>query len=194
MDKTKPDASPTASDEHDQQKTLLSWATARIEQLAHNQRSIDNVGEWLDWMAYFTREHFGFQRRLLNEYGKQREYLLNRVAVHSEFRRKLAQLCVDALRGDPTIPARLQQLCHELLRDAQTHGDAISYIVGRAGGGARVRRSPRRGQMSLDAMPVTATDDGQAAGDSRPVDDTELPPIATPPAAGNGSASVAQRA
>jgi hypothetical protein len=143
--------SPDGVAENDQQKALLTWATARIDQLANEKGAREHLGELLDWVAYFTREHFGFQQRLLNECSQYREYLLSRVAVHCEFRRKLAQLCVDMMRRDSTVPERLRSLCHELLQDGQAHDEVFSEIVRKGGADPKLRKKPRRGQVAVEA-------------------------------------------
>ncbi len=130
---------------------LLAWATARIEQLTDGACARQQVCDMLDWMAYFTREHFGFQERLLAECSKQREYLSNRAAVHSEFRRQLAQLCLDSIRGDATVPARLRELCHQMLRDAHAQQEAIADLVRNSGTNTRLRANPRRGRLAVEA-------------------------------------------
>lgn len=131
---------------------LLAWATSRIDQLTSGECARQQVSELLDWMAYFTREHFGFQERMLAECSRQREYLAKRAAVHLEFRRELAQLCVDCTRGDLTVPERLSVLCHRLLEDAQAEQDAFSELVRAGGRPARLRADRRRRPLSEEAL------------------------------------------
>lgn len=137
-----------AIDESNQQKVLLAWATGKIDQLAHQRDHTLGLGEFLDWLAYFTREHFGLQQRLLNECGRQREYLLERVNVHCEFRRRLAQLCIDTMRRDPTVPERLSALCHDLLADAQAQQETLASIVREATVRPKLRQKPRHGELA----------------------------------------------
>lgn len=131
---------------------LLAWATTRIDQLTSGDCARQRVSELLDWMAYFTREHFGFQERVLAECSRQRDYLARRTAIHLEFRRELARLCVDCTRGDPTVPERLSFLCHRLLEDAQAERDAFSEQMRAAGKPARLRADRRRHPLSDEAL------------------------------------------
>ena len=131
---------------------LLAWATRRIDQLTSGECARQQVSDLLDWMAYFTREHFGFQERLLAESSRQREYLAKRAAVHVEFRRELAQLCIDTTRGDPTVAERLSELCHRLLEDAQAEQQAFSELVRAGGKPSRLRSDRRRHPLSDEAL------------------------------------------
>jgi hypothetical protein len=143
--------SPDVVTENSRHQELLAWATSRIDLLAEKKSASDHLCGLLDWMAYFTREHFGFQQRLLTECSQQREYLFDRIAVYGEFRRKLAQLCLDSMRGDASVPERLRILCHELLQDAQAHQERFSDMVCNSASGPRLRRKLRRGQLVADA-------------------------------------------
>lgn len=138
--------------EYDRQKALLASTTARIDKLAGG-RSCKELGELLDWMAHFTREHFGFQRRLLTGCGQFQDYLLTRAAIQSEFRRKLAGLCLDMMRGDVSVPARLGALGHELLQDIQEHDAVFAQIIRSGGADRRLRRQARQGEVAADAAP-----------------------------------------
>ncbi len=140
--------------ENDQQKALLAWATASIEQLTHHKGPMEHFGQMLDWVAYFTREHFGFQRRLLNECSQQREYLMSRMEVQCDFRRKLAQLYVDSMHGDTTVPERLRALCQELLQDAQAQEQAFSEIVCGSDASPKVRKTPRQRPLAQEAAKI----------------------------------------
>ncbi|MDD5295302.1 MAG: hypothetical protein PHU46_00180 [Rhodocyclaceae bacterium] len=144
-------SSPEGLQEHDRQKALLAWATASIEQFAHRQGPMDHFGQMLDWVAYFTREHFGFQQRLLNECSQQRDYLMSRVAAHCDFRRELAQLYMDSMHGDATVPERLRTLCHELMQDAQAQEQAFADIVRGSGASLKVRKTPRQRPLAQEA-------------------------------------------
>lgn len=153
--------SPGGVGEDNQQQALLAWATARIDELANQRGDKPQLGETLDWLAYFTREYFGFQQRMLTECSQHREYLFSRMAVHCEFRRRLAQLCVDMVRRDPTVPERLSGLCHDLLADAQAHDKMLSEILRNGEAAPRLRKKPRRGEPAAMASRVfeSATDD-----------------------------------
>jgi hypothetical protein len=139
--------------EHDRQNALLASAAARIDPATNIREAREQVVDLLDWLAYFTREHFGFQQRLLNECSQHREYLLNRMAIHNEFRRRLAQLCLDTMRGDATVPARMRALCEELQDDARAHDDVFASILRNDGASPKLRRKPRRGPISVEATP-----------------------------------------
>ena len=138
-------------EENAQQKALLAWATARIDLLADQDGGTEYLGQFLDWLAFFTREHFGFQQRMLNGYSEHREYLLNRVAVHCEFRKRLAQLCIDTMRRDPSAPDRLRELCHDLLTDAQAQHETLCQLMRNDPAGARLRKNRRRGELATTA-------------------------------------------
>jgi len=137
--------------ESHRQQELLAWATHRIDQLTRQETAGNQVGDMLDWMAHFTREQFGFQQRLLKQCAEHQQYLFDRVAVHNEFRRKLARICVDMMRGDVTVPQRLQSLSHELLEDSQAQAQVLSELMGSAG--VKLRRKPRRGELATE-MPA----------------------------------------
>jgi hemerythrin len=130
--------------ENSRHNELLAWATARIDQLTSGECARHQVNELLDWMAYFTREHFGFQERLLAQCGRHYDHLVNRAAVHLEFRRQLAQLCIDATRGDATVPERLRELCHKLLEDSRAEQEAFSELMKVSGSNPRLRADRRR--------------------------------------------------
>jgi hemerythrin len=158
--------SPPGGIEEDQDhRQFLAWATSQVDRLASERGAADSLCELLDWVAYFTREHFGFQERLLNECSQQREHVINRVAVHLEFRKKLAQLCVDSMRRDPTVSERLRSLCHELLDDTMQQHAVFSDLVGSACGtvGPRLRRKPRQGQLAIDAASMLEAQVRQSA-------------------------------
>jgi hypothetical protein len=138
--------------ENHRHNELLAWATGRIDKLTSGDCARHQVSELLDWMAYFTREHFGFQERLLAECSRQREYLARRAAIHLEFRRELAQLCVDCTRGDPTVPERLSVLCHRLLEDSQAEQNAFSELLSVGGKSTRLRADRRRRPLSEEAL------------------------------------------
>jgi hypothetical protein len=129
---------------------LLRWATTRIDQIGKAGDYREQFAGLLDWIAHFTRERFGFQQRVLMECSQHREYLLRRVAVHCDFRRRLYALYIDSLYQDPTVTERLRALCHELLLDAQAHEKALLDLVRKDGPGPRLRAKPRRGQVVAD--------------------------------------------
>jgi hypothetical protein len=147
-------SSPGSIEENNRQNALLARATTTIDQLANGNTGAQRLGELLDWLAYFTREHFGFQRRLLNECDQQRKYLLDRMKVHGEFRRRLAQLCIDTMRHDPSVPERLCALCHDLLADAQAQQEVLAEIVREASVGPKLRRKPRQGELATLATQI----------------------------------------
>lgn len=138
--------------ENHRHNELLAWATARIDQLTSGDCARQQVCEMVNWMAFFTREHFGFQERLLAETTRQREYLSSRAVAHGEFRRRLAQLCVDGARGDQTVPERLRALCHDILEDARIQQETFSEIVTAGGKGERLRIDPRRERLAIEAL------------------------------------------
>jgi len=138
-------------DENNRQQALLAWATERIDQFTRDYSQAQHIGEFLDWLAYFTREHFGLQQRLLNECSRQQEYLLDRVKVHCEFRRRLAQLCIDSMRRDPSVGERLNALCHDLLADARAQQETLADIVREAAVPPRARRRPRHAELATQA-------------------------------------------
>jgi hypothetical protein len=148
----KPNDAPTYVEENDRRQALLAWVSTRVEQLANQQDVREPLGELLDWVAYFTREHFGFQQRLLNECSQRREYALSRMATHSEFRKRLATICVDIVRCDPTVPERLRALCSDLRQDAQSHDDVVAQIVCSGSAGRKLRKKPRRPPLAANAV------------------------------------------
>jgi hypothetical protein len=137
-------ASINGTREKDHRIALLNWATTKVDQIAGHNSARDGLSELLDCVAYFTREHFGFQERLLKECGEQRAYLMDRMAAHYDFRRRLAQLYLDAMRGDATVAERLSTLCHELWLDIQTQQDAFAEIVASSEDAPRLRRKQRQ--------------------------------------------------
>lgn len=147
------DGSHDSIREFDRQHTLLAWAMARIDGLVTERTAKETLGEWLDWVAYFTREHFGFQRRLLNECGERRDYVLSRVAAHCAFRRQLAQLYIDMMRRDPTVAERLRALCHDLQQDLRAHDERLADLVRNGNQRPRLRRRPRYGQLAAGTDP-----------------------------------------
>lgn len=144
-------ASAPGLKEDARQMALLHWATARLELLSNRSQASDGIAELLDCLAYFTREHFGFHERLLKEYSAQRTYLMERMAVHGEFRRRLAAIYMDAMRGDPTVTDRLNALCQELWLDIRTQQETLDEIARKAAKEPRLRLRKRR-----DATPFYA--------------------------------------
>lgn len=138
--------------ENHRHNELLAWATACIDQLTSGDSARQQVCELVDWMAFFTREHFGFQERLLAETARQHEYLSNRTAVHGAFRRRLAQLCIDGTRGDRSVPERLRDLCHDILEDARIQQEAFSELVSTGSKRTRLRTDPRRERLAVEAL------------------------------------------
>lgn len=143
----------TASDrETDRQLALLNWARTMIDRIAAEGDANDRIHDLLDFMAHFTREYFGFQERLLAASNAEHEHLLERQATHAQFRRRLAHTFADAVSGDPSVPKRLSELCHELWLDVQTQRDEFSAVVHRAGTDPMLRRHPRPDSESLRAI------------------------------------------
>lgn len=142
--------SPADLAENKQQHALLEKATESIDRLAVPTNGREYLGELLDWLAHFTREHFGFQQRLLSECAQQREYLLKRMTVHSEFRRRLAKISIDMMLRDPTVYDRLRALCHDMLTDAEENDEHLSEIVRNCTFEPRLRKSNRHEQKLSD--------------------------------------------
>jgi hypothetical protein len=134
---------PAVIDENGRQKALLAWATARIDQLT-GLGAGHQLDDYLDWLAYFTREFFGFQQRMLTQCGDQRDYLFRRMEAHCEFRRRLARLSIDMIRNDPTVPERLRGLCHDLLEDAEANEQKLAEILDHGMAPLKLRKQPRR--------------------------------------------------
>lgn len=144
-------ASPASLKEYTRQIALLNWASAKLEQLSHQGRTTDSINDLLDCLAYFTREHFGYQERLLKEYSSHRTYLMERMRVHGEFRHRLAHIYLDAMRGDATVAERLNALCQELWLDIQTQQETFAEVASKAEKEPKLRRKARR-----DATPFNA--------------------------------------
>jgi len=142
---------PAGIDENQRHNELLAWATSQIDQLTESGAGGAHLCDMLDWMAYFTREHFGFQQRLLADCGRQREYVFDRIEAYGNFRRQLAQLCLDSMRGDTTVPQRLSLLCHELLQDEQANRQRFIDALRDGGPSVKLRRKPRHGQLATEA-------------------------------------------
>lgn len=149
---------PNVIDEDSRQRALLAWATARIDQMG-GLGETHQLDDFLDWMAYFTRECFGFQQRLLSQCSEQRDYLLSRVAAHCEFRRRLAGISIDMIRGDPAVPERLRELCHDLLADAEANAQKLTEIVAGGNAAPKLRRQPRRTHPAARARQLFAPPD-----------------------------------
>jgi hemerythrin len=147
-------SSPYGVMEIQEQVALLRCVTAKIDRLeSEKNTSHEYLGGLLDWVAHFTREHFGFEQRflrLLNEHTHYKPYVSRRVAVHLEFRRRLAQLEIDETCQDKMVPERLRLFCHELLHDVEAHEQVISRVVRKSGAGPRLRNKPRRGQLAVE--------------------------------------------
>lgn len=132
----------------DEHQALLHWATTRIDQLAHENDAREHLGTLVDWIAHFTRERFGFQQRLLTESRQQRDWVLRRITVHGEFRKRLARVCIASMFEDPArVTEQLRALCDDLLADAQTQEKLLSEVVGQCGAVPRLRHKPRQGQL-----------------------------------------------
>ena len=151
MDQGSAPENPDGIAESNQQKALMLWATANIDELANQNGAREHLCELVDWVAHFTREHFGFQQRLLNECGRNQEYLLRRMAVHGAFRRQLAQLCIDGVHGDTTVPERFRTICHEIVNDVQAQEEVFTKILCAEAPGLKLRGKPRRGQLATKA-------------------------------------------
>jgi hemerythrin len=144
MDMVTEAATPAGKNENDRQIALLNWTATKLDNIAGHRSTRDNLSELLDCMAYFTREHFGFQERLLKDSSEHRTYLMERMAVHGEFRRRLAQIYLNAMRGDLTVAEQLSSLCHEIWLDIQTQQEAFAKIVGTGEKPHKMRRKQRK--------------------------------------------------
>ena len=159
---------PSGAQQYTQYQDQLARAVASVDGLTGTRPPREQVGEMLDWMAHFTREHFGLQQRLLQACTRQRAYVLERMEVHGEFRRQLAQLCLDLARGDPEVPERLRALCHRILEDACVQGETIARLMGESA--ARVRQRPRWGDVDDPVLPGSEYGKAaQAAAGSRKI-------------------------
>lgn len=139
-------------DENMRHRDLLAWATAHVDRLMHNPGGRQEISEMLDWMAHFTREHFGFQERLLAQFGQQRQYLIDRAQAHAQFRRRLAELCLDSVRGDASVPNRLCDLCHEMMLDTESDLDRFTETVRKHAQDMRLRADRRRAELATAAL------------------------------------------
>lgn len=144
----------TGREEHERQNQLLERVTDRIDCLQRGNCAQHQMLELMDWMAHFTREHFGFQERLLAECGRQREHLVHRATVHAGFRRQLAQLCIDGMRGDLSVATRLSALCHQILDDARVEQETLSELLNASGKRLRARLDPRRQTLAETAARI----------------------------------------
>ncbi|MBU1237998.1 MAG: hypothetical protein KJ634_13885 [Gammaproteobacteria bacterium] len=129
--------------ETESQVALLRWAMTQVDRLVENGSARSRLGELLDCVAYLTREHFGFQERVLKEYAEQHEYLMERMAIHRKFERRLANINVDALQGDSTVVERLSTLCHELWQDVHEQQEPFAKLVRDSGKAPSLRSKPR---------------------------------------------------
>ena len=147
-------------DENLRHRDLLAWATARVDHLLADQSGRRGVSEMLDWMAHYTREHFGFQERLLAQLSQQRQYLIDRAQAHAQFRRRLAELCLDSVRGDKSVPGRLCDLCHEMMLDTETDLERFTETVRQHAHDMRLRADRRRRiDLAAEAMQLFSTDE-----------------------------------
>jgi len=130
--------------EGSQHLELLAAATTRIDELGTHSEATEQFCDWLDWLAFLTREHFGLQARLLQDCSQQHEYLLDRLAVQREFRRRLANLCIDALQPDRAVLERFREVCHDILADTQSQHSMISDLMRSGMIHPKLRRGPRK--------------------------------------------------
>jgi hypothetical protein len=133
--------------EGSQHLELLAAATTKIDELGSRREATEQFCDWLDWLAFLTREHFGLQLRLLQDCSQQREYLLDRVAVQHEFRRRLADLCIDAVQQDRDMLERFREVCHDILADTQSQHTMISDLMRSGTIHPKLRRGPRKGDV-----------------------------------------------
>jgi hypothetical protein len=138
-------------DEIDEQRELLARTVERLDGLTDAEVRAELLDHFLNWLAHFTREHFGFQQRLIRMCCDGQE-LSRCVAAHGEMRKQLSALCLDALRRDATVAARLRALGHRLLDDVQTRDSGLLDKVR----SQRPRVSFRRGRRTHGA-PLTAS-------------------------------------
>jgi hemerythrin len=137
--------------EIDEQCELLARTVGHLDQLADADVRAELLDNFLNWLAHFTREHFGFQQRLIRSCGDSQE-LLRCMAAHNDLRKRLSDLCLDALRRDATVATRLRDLGHQLLADVQTRDRGLLDHV-------RSQRLPvsfRRGRRA-HTTPLTAS-------------------------------------
>lgn len=134
------------------QRTLLDLARSRIDRLARLGQTGDGLDDLLDFMAYFTREYFGFQERILAESANHPEYLAERLATHAEFRSRLAHICADAPADNSDVIKRLSALCYELWLDLSMQQDQLTAIVRGSNTHVRLREKARMENPALKAI------------------------------------------
>lgn len=128
-----------------QHNALLAWVTGRID-LQPDKVCAEFLLNLANWLAFYTREHFGLQQRLFRECCFNPE-LADRAIAQFQYRRRLAELCLDIVRGDPTVTGRMRALCHEVLSDAQIHDGPFFDFIQSKGLDPVVRKRPRPDQL-----------------------------------------------
>ena len=129
-------------EEFERQFGLLAWTTGRLDMLPDNKVQRELMQDMLDWLAHYTREYFGFQERLMREFWNPDSFTA-RMQAHMKFRRRLSALCLDMMRGDPTVAGRMRALCHEMLEDVQTHDQPFVDFLKETRPPIRLRRKTR---------------------------------------------------
>jgi hypothetical protein len=127
---------------------LIADSVIRLEELGNEASTMEQVSECLDGLAFLTREHFGMQLRMLRCWSQPSEYLLDRSAIYSEYRRKLARLYIDAMRQDSTVASRLQALCNHLLDDMVSQQATFVALMRSNMDGPRLRRNQRKDSIA----------------------------------------------
>lgn len=145
-------AEPVGRKEADRQFALLDWARTRIDGIASRGASADRLDALMEYLAYFTRDYFGYQERLLGASTRYVEQLAERKATHAEFQRRLNRLYAEAIGGDPTLASRLNALCLELWLDVQTQRDEFSALAARPDTTAQPRSKARPDSATLRAI------------------------------------------
>ncbi len=140
-------------DEFDRQFGLLEWTTGRLDTLPDANVRRELMQDMLDWLAHYTREYFGFQERLMREFWNP-EAFSARMNAHVMFRRKLSSLCLDMMRGDPTVAERMRALCHEMLEDAQVHDQPFVAFLRETQAPVRLRRKSRHNDPAKAAAQI----------------------------------------
>lgn len=136
--------------EIDEQRELLARTVERLDRLTDAEVRAELLDHFLNWLAHFTREHFGFQQRLIRMCCDGQE-LSRCMAAHGELRKQLSALCLDALRRDATVAARLRTLGHQLLDDVQTRDSGLLDQVRSKRSQVSFRRSRRAHGVPLTA-------------------------------------------
>jgi hypothetical protein len=145
-------------DEYHQHVELIARAAKKVDELGNDSTALHQISECMDWLAFLTREHFGMQLRLIRGCTQHGNYLLERSTLFSEYRRKLAELYIDAMRQDSSVPTRLKSLCHALLEDMQAEYARFMEVVRGNLEGLRQRKKQRQDPVVQTPSWVTPPD------------------------------------